>query len=222
MVSSAQARVYEFVGAHFPGILEPSVDGSVKGLGADITYKIAKALHIEVKITLYPLKRALLMMKRGEADVIIGPYKAADRMSYLDYTSFSFYEDPIVLYTRKDTKLNWAGNLEVLKGLKIGVIRGWSLGRDFNEMSTRGELDVINLSAIDQLFPMLKRKRIDIAIAHPRESRAILSREEFNKEIISLKPALTTNEGYFGFSKSRDLEEFKKQFEAEYEKIYNK
>ncbi len=213
-----KAKTYHFIGASFPKILETNSHGEAFGLGADITHKIAKAMNVEIVVTLYPLKRALLIMERGEADVIIGPYKSEERSTYLDFSSFYFYEDEITLYKLKETSLKWSGDLTHLKELKIGVIRGWSLGDHFNKI--KDQLDIIYLNSLDQLFTMLKLKRIDVAIAHPREAAQTMAEGDNSSNIIPLSPSLTKKQGYFGFSKKRDLGDFKKRFEAEYERLY--
>lgn len=210
-------KTYQFIGSAFPGILEKSKDGKAKGRGADIIYKIASKLNVQVEISFYPWNRAHLMMKKGEADVLIGPYKTKQRMKYLDYSNFSFYEDEILLYTPADSNIDWKGEISNITDLKIGVIRGWSLGEEFE--SIKDKLNILYFNNIDQLFTMLKLKRIDIAISHPRASSKHLSSHENKKVIKSLKPRLSIGKGYFGFSKKRDLLEFKEKFEAEYRKL---
>jgi len=210
-------KTYQFIGSAFPGILEKSKDGIIKGRGAEIIYKIAGQLDIEFEINFYPWKRALLMMEKGEADVLIGPYKTKERTKYLDYSNFSFYEDEILLYTLADSKINWSGEISNITDLKIGVIGGWSLGEEFELI--KDKLNVLYLDNINQLFTMLKLKRIDIAISHDRASSEYLSINENKKLIKSLRPPLSISKSYFGFSKKRDLLKFKKEFEAEYRKL---
>lgn len=210
-------RTYEFIGSYFPEILEAQSNGKVIGLGADLTHRIAREMDVDINITLYPLKRAHLIMKRGQADAIIGPYKSKNREAYLDFSNFHFYEDEILFYGLKKSQINWKGDFSKLRGLKIGAIRGWSLGEDFNKNSQR--LDIIFLNNIDQLFTMLKLKRIDIAIAHNREASRLLSLNENKAKIKSLSPRITLNKGYFGFSKKKELKGFKERFEAAYKKM---
>lgn len=210
-------KTYQFIGSAFPGILEKSKDGKITGRGAEIIYNVARKLDIQVEISLYPWKRALLMMEKGEADVIIGPYKTKERMNFLDYSNFTFYEDEILLYTHADSKINWNGDISNITDLKIGVIGGWSLGEDFELV--KDKLSVLYLDNIDQLFTMLKFKRIDIAISHDRASSSYISLNENKKLIKSLRPPLSKSQGHFGFSKKRDLLKFKEQFEAEYRNL---
>ncbi|MBC96563.1 MAG: hypothetical protein CME63_02365 [Halobacteriovoraceae bacterium] len=148
---------------------------------------------------------------------MIGPYKSKNREAYLDFSNFHFYEDEILFYGLKKSQINWKGDFSKLRGLKIGAIRGWSLGEDFNKNSQK--LDIIYLNNIDQLFTMLKLKRIDIAIAHNREAFRLLSLNENKAKIKSLTPRITLNKGYFGFSKKKELKEFKERFEAAYKKM---
>ncbi|MBC96564.1 MAG: hypothetical protein CME63_02370 [Halobacteriovoraceae bacterium] len=62
---SSMGRTYEFIGSYFPEILEAQSNGKVIGLGADLTHRIAREMDVDINITLYPLKRAHLIMQRG-------------------------------------------------------------------------------------------------------------------------------------------------------------
>ncbi len=94
--STAVAETYLFVGTTFPSILEQKQDGDFYGLGYDIATKIVHRLGHDLKIEIYPFKRALKMIERGEADVLIGPYKSAEREKFMNYTKYAFYRDPMV------------------------------------------------------------------------------------------------------------------------------
>lgn len=211
------AMTYNFVGAYFPEILEVNSQGKVQGSGAEITYQIARNLNVDINIKLYPLKRALAMVKSGDADAIIGPYKSEERSKYIDYTAFHFYEDQILLYARDNSKINWKGNLQALRGLEIGVARGWSLGDDLDFKSNN--VKIVYVDKLEQLFSMLQLGRIDMFIAHPRSVSNAYVSPKTNSAIKALYPALTSNKGFFGFSKKKGLKEFKAKFEAEYKKL---
>lgn len=216
---SSVAKTYHFVGSSFPLILEENKKGQFHGLGADITYQIAKTLGVDIKISLYPAKRAMQMMRNGDADVIIGPYKSIERSEFLDYSSFSFYKDPISFYSLKKSKFKWDGDVKSIEHLRIGAIRGWSLGDRFD--SKKDDLNINYVGTITQLFTMLELKRVDLVIAHPRAVSRFYDASEVQEKYRKLLPPLIENAGFFGFSKKRGLKLFQKKFEKEYEKLNN-
>lgn len=208
------ARTYLFVAAHFPKIVEKKEDESLTGLGVELTRKIAKIHNLDIQIKVYPLKRAINMIKDGSADAIIGAYYSKKRARFISYSNNFFYQDEISLFTSNQNKLDWDGNYTHLKKFKLGVVRGWSLGDKFNENSAHYKILFVN--QLDQLFSMLDLKRIDFLIAHQRAVDSIISESDFNKKYRKLPKTISTNRGYFGFSKKRELKRLKSLFDKSY------
>lgn len=208
---------YKFIGAELPKIIQKNSKGSIEGLGAEISYQIAKKLNIDISVELFPMKRAIDMMRKGQADVIIGPYKSEERSLFINYSNFYFYEDPMLLYTLKDSHIKWDGKIESLKDLKIGVIRGWSISDQF--ASQKSNLNITEANITSQLFSLLKYKRVDVIIMHPRHARDTFPVAELEKDYKVIGPPLAINRGYFGFSKDPKVADLKEKFEREYEKL---
>ncbi len=208
------ARTYLFVAAHFPKIVEENEDQSLKGLGVELTKKIAKIHNLDIKIKVFPLKRAISMIEEGSADAIIGAYYSKKRAKFISYSNQFFYQDKITLYTLKQSKLDWNGDFSNLKKLRLGAIRGWSLGDKFNMHST--DYNIVYVNQLEQLFSMLYLKRIDFLIAHQRAVNNIMSTNDFNMKYRKIQKTISTNRGYFGFSKKRELEKLKSLFDKSY------
>ncbi|WP_304635174.1 substrate-binding periplasmic protein [Pseudoalteromonas sp.] len=211
------AKSYYFVGSHFPAILEQDQHGSPTGLGADIVYEIGKRLGHTIVIDIMPLKRALKMVEQGDADAIIGPYKSFQRNQYMLFSALPFYEDPIVFYTKPNNEVIWRGNFASLKKDAIGVIRGWDYGVEFKRHES--SLLLSEVANVRASFLQLMYDRVDLILTHPRAARPVIESLGIADKVIILSPILTVNQGYFGFTKQRDLAQFIDEFNAEFQKM---
>ncbi|WP_462174645.1 substrate-binding periplasmic protein [Pseudoalteromonas gelatinilytica] len=214
---SCLAKSYYFVGSHFPAILEQDQQGTVVGLGADIAHEICRRLGHELVIDIMPLKRALKMVEQGHADAIIGPYKSPMRQQYMQFSDLPFYEDPIVFYTKKNNDVTWVGNFASLRKDIIGTIRGWNYGPEFKRNETT--LSLSEVGNVRASFLQLMYNRVDLILTHPRAAKPVIDSLDIADKVIMLSPPVTVNQGYYGFSKQRELDEFIDAFNAEFQKM---
>ncbi|AWL12239.1 hypothetical protein HMF8227_01766 [Saliniradius amylolyticus] len=205
------------VGAPFPRISVIDSRGHPSGLGVEIVRQIAQQLGYKTSIQLMPLERALREMRLGKADLMIGPYYSDQREQYMRFSQFPFYSDPILLYVRKDYPLDWNGELPVLEGHLIGLSRGWNYGQAFNRYKMH--LSTYTVNSVRANFIRLAKGRIDVFLCHPRHATALIEQLGLEAEITALPHHLTTNHGYFGFSKIRPTEAFQQRFERAFDEL---
>ena len=137
MYFHANAETFFFVGSYFPIISEETNPGEFTGIGIDIPRIIGKKLGHTIMIRLYPWRRAQFMVKTGMADVLIAPFKNAERETWLDFSETYFFEDKSFLFVNPGDTIGWNGDLSSLKGLKICVVDGWSLGSGLDRAISR-------------------------------------------------------------------------------------
>lgn len=208
---SKEPIVYQFVGSSFPNILTYDKDGALTGSAVKIIERASKKLNFKYEITLYPWVRATEMVKQGKADILIGPYKTVERENFMNFTDDHFYEDQIILVTLRDKKVKWSGDLSSLVNLKVGVVRGWALGKIYEKYKSK--LQVTYAESTDKLLQMLQLERLDIIIIHKRSYT-----EDIKTDFIDitkfkiLSPELSSQKGYFAFSKRKELSRFMKAF----------
>ncbi len=215
--STVVAETYNFIGTTFPFILEQKQDGKIDGLGADIARKIVHRLGHNLKIRLFPFKRALLMIENGEADVLIGPYKSAEREKFMYYNKYAFYQDPMVFYVKVDNSFKWDGELSSLKGKRIGLTRGWSYGTKFGQY--KKNLRTYTVETVKANFGRLLLDRIDLFACHPRNASKIIVELKIKRKVKMILPLIVVNDGYYGFSKKKNLKTFLIQFDLEFKKM---
>ncbi len=215
--NTAVAETYSFVGTTFPFILEQKPNGEIYGLGADIARKVVQRLGHNLTITMYPFKRALRMIERGEADVFIGPYKSAERETFMSYNTYAFYQDPMVFYGKADLSFIWGGEFSSLEGKRIGLTRGWSYGTKFDQYKKNLQTDTAD--TVKANFQKLLVDRIDLFATHPRNASKLIDELHIKEKVKMLLPPIIVNKGYYGFSKKRNLEKFLIQFDLEFKKM---
>lgn len=213
----ALAETYLFVGTTFPSILEQKQNGEIYGLGHDIAKRIALRLGHEIRVEMYPFQRAMKMVANGEADAFIGPYKTAEREKFMHYSKYPFYQDPMVFYVKANDTLMWNNDFSSLKGLQIGLTRGWSYGEDFDQY--KKQLDIHTANTVKANFQKLLVGRIDVLVSHPRSTFTLVEELDIKNEVKMILPPITVNKGYYGFSRKKQLDDFIIQFDLEFKKM---
>lgn len=217
LANTALAKTYYFVGTSFPLILEKGPQGEVKGLGADIVREIARRMGHQIKIEIFPFKRALRMVETGRADAFIGPYKSEKREKFMIYTQSHFYQDPMTFYVREESDFQWNGQLSSLADKKIGLTRGWSYGSEFDQF--KHQLSTFEVESIDANFKMLLFNRIELLASHPRAANRVIDKLNIRGKVKMILPPIIVNKGYFGFSRKSELGDFIDRFDIEFNKM---
>lgn len=104
--------------------------GKPAGIMVNVVQSIFKKADIPLELKFMPFKRALQQVKRGENDGLFILYKTNERMEYFDYTE-PLLNSPLVFFVRKDSNIRFE-KLSDLKGLKIGIMRGYTYGAKFD------------------------------------------------------------------------------------------
>ena len=207
-----------FVGTSFPVILQQNNDEQIYGLAPDIISRIMTSLNIPYKIIIVPWKRAQTMMENGQADVIIGPYKTAEREALFDFSTYPFYMDKMVLYTHSTNPINWTGDLSKLQGKNLGVPLGWTGGENYE--SLRHLIHIYDVPGLQNGLQMVVKRRIEFVLANLRNAEFIIRQEGIADDLQLLLPEIQSTNGYFGFSKTTPIHSFRLQFSQELAKLF--
>ena len=90
----AAPRELLVVGSHFAKVYERA-DGQFGGLGPEILRAIAAELGQPLHFDLVPWARAQSMVAKGQADLLVGPYKSDERLAM-----FAFSAQPLMATMR--------------------------------------------------------------------------------------------------------------------------
>jgi polar amino acid transport system substrate-binding protein len=131
-----------------------------RGIDIDIVKKLEEELGITIEIQRHPWARALEMMRNGQADMVTGAARTAERETFMHYIPASYFAVRPVFYTQTG-KGQFIRSYQDLNGKSIG----YSLhSAYFEPFDSDTKLKKIGLSTEPQLLQVLALKRLDLVI----------------------------------------------------------
>ncbi|MBN2619166.1 MAG: transporter substrate-binding domain-containing protein [Spirochaetales bacterium] len=171
-------------------------DDNYSGIYIEIIQEIAKDLNLQIQFQEVPFTRALLMMKTGEADIMLGPNKTLDREEYIyfieDYplpreNKIFYVSDPQkIIYTYMDL---YDKSIEVLRGAVY-----------FDKFDSDSNLTKYEISDYQQAILKVKRERSDVVIMPELQGDYLL--KELNIKLIKSPFIIEGKDSFIGISKN--------------------
>ncbi len=125
-----EAETLEFVFSEFPPF-EYLEERSEIGINIIILQEACNRLHITPKFRQLPWQRALGYVKHGRTDAIFSLFKNNERLKYLNYPDEHINSVKMILIAKRESDIDVI-KMEDLKGKTIGVYRGSSYGKEFD------------------------------------------------------------------------------------------
>ena len=150
-----------------PYIVGELGEEATTGVGVRLMHAIFDRLDgVELSIPMIPWKRALREVRRGTKDGIAILLKTPKREQYMVYSDELFRSFNTVWYSTANfpNGFFWQ-QYDDFKPYTIGVVQGHSYGDELDQMIDAGTLAAIKVSSVRQLFAMLRKGRIQLAIA---------------------------------------------------------
>ena len=139
---------------HFP----PGTDSEgFQGYSWDILRESFHEMGYTIRLSVTPWARAMMLLKNGKFDILFPTGKNTERQKIFYYSNEPVNQAKFLIYVRRDNPIKWDG-LQSLKGLTIGVKRGFNYGDKWKAVTY---LKKHNIKKILQGFRMLHKKRID-------------------------------------------------------------
>jgi len=203
MPALAAPRELLVVGTHFARVYERA-DGHFSGLAPEILRSIAGQLGQPLHFDLVPWARAQSMVAKGQADLLVGPYKSPERLALFSFCQRSFYTDEMVFYARANEVFDWDGNLASLRTKRIVAINGWAYGAQFDAARPRLHIHVTN--SVEAGLAMLAHGRVDLFATNRRNTEGVIPLLNLEGKVAPLSKIITTQRGYFAFPKRPEYE----------------
>lgn len=200
------------VGASFRNIYEQRDDGSWHGLGVDVLRLLAARAGDTVRFKLYPWPRAMAMVERAQADMLVGPYKSPERLKHLSYTDQAFYRDRVIFYGRRTGSVPWRGDLAVLKQRRIATVRGWHYGGQFEQ--SRPQFDINEVPQLENGLQMLARGRVELLATNERNIAGLVDQLQLGDAVTALCPDITQLDGYLAFPRDPKFAAVRERYNA--------
>lgn len=153
--------------------------------------------QLEVRFTDWETAKSL--SKNGDYDGLLGAYFKKERTKFYTY-SLPVVAVKTIFIARKSANAAYDGDLNNLKGLRIGVSKGYTYTSEFDNAAY---LDKIEAAGPKALVGLLIDQKIDVILISEMVARKILTAQttEARGAVQALGPSLTENKLYVLISK---------------------
>ncbi|MBI3898950.1 MAG: transporter substrate-binding domain-containing protein [Gammaproteobacteria bacterium] len=179
--------------------------GKSAGLYPTLMAAVFHEMRVEVDIESKPWRRALAEIEASTAGVG-GIYKNSERIKKFDYSDPLFTERMNV-YVVAYRDFPFSGLNDLMKK-RVGVIRGWSYGNEFDEARRSGAVIPNEVSDDKQNFQKLNMGRVDAVLSIEQSANALIK----SYPNLRLAGTLAENPTYLAFNKSAHMEAFLARF----------
>jgi polar amino acid transport system substrate-binding protein len=186
----------------------------VKGVAVEIVTEVLNRMGLPFSITVLPWARALHQIKKGEADAIFTLFKNSEREVFADYSHEVLIPQIVSLYVKKNTTIEFSGDLRQLERYSFGLVRKVSYG-DIFDLALKKKIltNIVRSNNAEQSFKMLFSNRVDIVAINKYGALDILRKTNRLKDTKKLKPDLQNIPSYIAFSKEKNLTSVRDKFD---------
>ena len=181
------------------------------GLYPDVIAEAFRRMDQPVTIQCLPWTRVLVGAEQGEWGVG-GLYRTREREHKFVFSD-PLYDEVLYVYVLKGMEFPFTG-LADLYGKHLGVLRGWSYGDEFDRAVAAGRISVESVNNDQINISRLLKGRVDGVLMMSECYVRIKNSADPDARLIALKPPLTINQTYLGFSKGNHNKHLLQQFNA--------
>ncbi|WP_162241964.1 ABC transporter substrate-binding protein [Duganella sp. Leaf126] len=198
------------VGATFRQLFEQDAEGRPTGLAVDVLRALAARAGDTVRFQFYPWPRAQAMVERGQADILIGPYRSAERLTRFDFLDQPFYRDRLVFYARRQGGATWRGDFGSLAGLRVAAVRGWHYGAQFD--AARQTFELSEVPQVDNGLRMLALGRVDLFAGNRPHTETLVRELGLAQSVTALCPDIGYIDSYLAFPRAAKFAAARRQY----------
>lgn len=205
-------------------------DGQIKGISVDIVEEAFKRMGYKVIKKILPFSRAIEMLENGDIDMITDVKNTAERQKNGIFSKESIITTYTSLFVKSDSNIKFDGNVLNLKPYKIGTIRDYTYGQEFDNAVKN---KIIKIEEVDDKLQNINKvldNRIDICVENRLVLLNALKSTNNEEKLKELKPEVSQTPVYAWFSKKKNPEKMVDEFDIKlaeikkdgtFEKIYN-
>lgn len=198
------ARKLEIVTLHYPPYIYVE-NAEIKGVVVEIIKEVFNRMHQPINISVLPWARAIKRIKNGKEDAIFSIYKTKEREIFADFSQEILIMQTVSLYVRKDSHIEFNGDINTLSRYRVGAVRQVSYGKAFDLAVKNKALPSLVLVNIGlQNFQMLLADRVDIVVSNKHGASTILKSISGSDKVRELTNILHSIPSYIAFSKKRN------------------
>jgi polar amino acid transport system substrate-binding protein len=191
---AAPERELRVVGTRFERIYERQPNGEFTGMGVELVRLAAQRFGYQVRFELFPWRRAQHLVTEGAADVLVGPYKSAERLKTMRFSKQAFFQDQVAFYVRALEMPLWEGDYAALRDKRIAILNGWSYGAAFTAALPRLHTSVTN--TVESGLQMLLHSHVDLFASNRRDTDPVVLALGATDKLLALAPLIDVQDGY--------------------------
>ncbi len=184
-------------GTRFESIYERRPNGEFAGMGVDLLCLFAQRYGYQLRLEIYPWRRAQELINGGKADVLVGPYKSADRLRTMRFSEQAFFQDQVAFYVRADSLPLWEGDYGMLRGRRIATLNGWNYGAAFTKAAPQLTISVTN--SVESGLKMLAAGHVEMFATNRRDTDPVVTTLGMTDKVMALAPLIDVQDAYFAY-----------------------
>lgn len=193
----AAGRELVVAGTRFESIYERRPNGEFAGMGVDILRLLAQRHSYQLRFEIYPWRRAQELVNGGKADVLVGPYKSADRLRTMRFSEQAFFQDQVAFYVRADSLPLWEGDYGMLRGRRIAALNGWNYGAAFSKAAPQLTISLTN--SVESGLKMLAAGHVEMFATNRRDTDPVVVALGMQDKVMPLAPLIDVQNAYFAY-----------------------
>lgn len=185
---------------------EPYYASTLKnnGVVSDIVLNAYKAAGIDYEVTFVPWKRAMNNVEIGLSDAVQGAFYNEDRNTAFHYSDPVLTTEVVAFYIENKQNLEYE-NLESLIPYEIGILRGGTIGEEFEKLRDKFKLTEYNTYA--GAVRILQAGRVDNVLEAKHVYLSVVNKVypgEIAKTFKYYTPPISSEGLYMMFSKNKN------------------
>lgn len=205
VTSSTHAKAVKLVTFAYPPY-EYATGNGADGIVVRIVERAFDHLGEDLVIHVLPWKRALHMVRIGQADGIFTAYRTKDRLRFLDYSRVVLMPQVLSVWALRTADIAYDGSLDSLGDTSIGLVDDISYGAKVDEAIRTGRLRLLDYAPVSaQNVKKLLHGRTDAIIMNKYGAIHHLLKHNGLNRVVELTPAVSSEPSYLAFSKVSGL-----------------
>jgi ABC-type amino acid transport substrate-binding protein len=175
------------------------------GIPYDLISAVFMPINVPITLELFPMKRVLRLLKRGERDGATVISRNAEREKYITFSEPVFQKRGLIYFNkRKHPNFSW-NSYSDLKGLLIGTVLGHNYGDEFLSNAKKMGLLIKQYRREHKIFELLNAGRLDIVLSIELVGRKVIAQQEYGDTIEAAEKPYLLKNYHIGLSQHSSL-----------------
>jgi polar amino acid transport system substrate-binding protein len=184
----------------------PAYQGATsEGLSYDLISAVFGRIKMPFTLELYPQKRMLRLLERGQRDGATVISRNAVREKFISFSEPIFQKRGLIFFNKKKhPNFSWKSYSD-LKGLSIGTVLGHNYGDEFATAVNEFGLLTKKYRREHKTFELLNAERLDIVLSIELVGRKLIAQREYGDAIEAAERPYFLKNYHIGISRLSPL-----------------